>query len=343
MTAFTRTPTPHALGRAMDPWAAGLDDRAEAVCESLAQAFGLRRPVRPKLPGATPIGLEIEAPHSACFPAVWSRWGLGSRRVADLKPSELAAFGAELAAAEAPLRELLDISVQCGVPRGNDRFWEFALDPVLDLGLAWEQTELLSAAGLLPRQRPLSLQATLGGLAADDDCRFLARMVEILHVDPARIAAGAAATRAVIFTGWGRKGVSGVLEKNAGELLGRAPRAVELRTPQLPSSSSEWTLLAQLLSAGADAIADRQAGLPTERAHWFGLARRATEQALASAGLPASDWWRPPGGGSIDHGAWSLYAQALPRLRPQLESTARAFPEPSASFPSARSSATRPR
>lgn len=182
-----------------------LNDYAEKVCDKLSRSFGIARPKRPHLLGCVPIGLEIEVPHSSYFPDLWKAWGLHDRRVNDLNPEELAAFGHELAILEAPLREKLELSVECGIPRGNDRYWEFALNPVLDLGLAWEQTELLTLAGLLPRARRQALQATLGNLALSPDAYYFARVLEALYVEPTRIISGARAASATIFTGWGAK------------------------------------------------------------------------------------------------------------------------------------------
>lgn len=293
------------------------DEAANATCAKLAGAFGLQRPERPFLPGRVSIGLEVEIPHSSFFPSLWSRWGLGpgARRVNDLDGAELAAFGAELARAESPLRERLELARECGVARGNDRYWEFAFAPAFDLGLAWEQIELLTAAGLLPRARRQALQATLGGVGLDSDCHVLSMALELAHVDPARIRSGIEAARAPIFTGWARKGFGGALEKRASELLGGARRAVELRALQLPQTRAEWTQMARLLRAGAEAIGSRQGGEDTPESRQLDALRQARDKASLEAGLAPADAWRM-GPDWARHPDWEVYARSMPSMAP---------------------------
>jgi hypothetical protein len=300
--------------------AAALDQAAEATCDRLAAAFEVDRlHDRPHLAGDVSIGLEIEVPHSAYFPELWARWQLHGRRVADLEPQALAQFGRELAELEQPLRTRLAQTVACGVPRGNDRYWEFSLEPVCDLGLAWEQVELLTASSVLPRDRRHALHATLGDVRRTSDVYYLAMVLEILHVQPGRIGAGVAATRERIFTGWGRKGLSGVFEKGQSELRAGAAVAVELRTLQLPQGRDEWVSMAGLLRAGADAIANRQAGHVDEHTEWFGDVRAAADEALATCGLPANNWWTGGLDGGIQYDTWDRFTKAMPRLRDMLE------------------------
>jgi hypothetical protein len=299
---------------------AALDEAGELVCERLALSFGLARPTRPHLPCQTSIGLEIEVPHSAYFPELWARWSLHSRRVSDLSRADLDAFGSELSTLETPLRERLELSAACGIPRGNDRYWEFSMEPVHDLGIAWEQVELLGAAGILPRSRRQALQATLGSLRPTADAYYLAMALEALHVEPERLVAGARqAHHKTIFTGWGRKGSSGILQKGPADLQHGATHAIELRALQLPRLTQDWEAMARLLCHGANALMDLQAARLSHEASWLARLRAACESALSTRGLPLANWWRTGPEGGIDLRSWERFAAALPSIAVEIE------------------------
>lgn len=285
----------------------------------LADTFELRRPARPELSGSVTVGIEIEVPFSSYFPVLWRKWGLAGRRVADLPAGELLAFSAECALQEVPLRRRLEATVACGIPRGNDRYWEFSPGPVADLGLLWEQVHLLAAAGVLPRDRRHALHVTLGGLRRTSDVYYLAMALELLYVERERICAGVAATREAIFTGWGRKGLSGVFEKGSGDLMGGEQVACEIRTLQLPLTDCEFEQMLRLVRVGADAVAARQAGQKSEGTEWLATFRSAAEAALARRGLPASNWWHGGKAGGIDYEAWAGFARHHDALREELD------------------------
>lgn len=299
----------------MDPNAAAiahhLDEEAEGVCERLAAQFALSRPRRPLLAGRVSVGLEIEVPFSSYFPQLWCSWGLDRRRVGELTAAELEAFSEQCRIHEEPLRAHLAATQVCGIPRGGDRYWEFSLDPVNDAGLLWEEIELLSGAGVLPRDRGHALHCTLGGVRRTSDVYYLAMVCEVLFVEPQRLAAGVAATRTTIHTGWGRKGLSGVFEKGQSELKGMATVASELRTLQLPATSEVLLELLAVVRAGSDAIADRQAGRDTLGARWWGAVRQECEAALARRGLPAANWWTGGTDGGIRYEVWARFTSQL--------------------------------
>ncbi len=111
-------------------------------------------------PGVHTIGIEVEVPWSSYFPGLWKEYGLDQRKVSALSADELADLGRRCGDLEVDLLPQLRKTVECGVPRGNDRYWEFSLNPAHDAGLLVEQVRLLSAAGVLPRDRKHSLHVT---------------------------------------------------------------------------------------------------------------------------------------------------------------------------------------
>ena len=178
------------------------DEASRTCCEKLREAFnlgGVDAPDRwasgasPEGPDeaawATTIGMEVEVPWRAYFPRLWEEFGL-SRGFAALSPAEAVALTEACALEEKELLPRLRLSQACGVPRGNDRYWEFAFDPCQDWRLPCAQAELLSAAGLLPRDGEGSLQVTLGGIRAGAGAQALARLLEALSSSPGRIEAG---------------------------------------------------------------------------------------------------------------------------------------------------------
>jgi hypothetical protein len=293
-------------------------DRTNA---NLAERFRLRRGPRPVLPCLTSIGFEVEVPHSAYFPDLWERYGLQTRRVAQMPAWELAVFSRELEEAEGLLRPVLAATIECGTPRGNDRYWEFSLRPAHDLGLVAEQLELLTACGALPRPRPLELHATIANVRRTGNLYFLVMAAELLYVQPPRIAAVVAATRnAPIFTGWGRKGQAGVFEKGCSDLQGGAQQAVEIRTLQLLASAVDTRSLLRLLAMGSDALVEIEHGTTSVRTEWLRAFRAEAEAALRRRGLPIGNWWRGGPEDGIRYDTWAAFVQEMDSLRAELGS-----------------------
>lgn len=204
------------------------------------------------------------------------------------------------------------------MPQGSDRYYEFSLDPCADAGLQWEQVELLTAAGVLPRDRGHALHCTLGGVRRTSDAHYLALALELMFVAPERIAAGVGASKKATPAGWGRKGLSGLFEKGAADLKAGAIVALELRTLQLPQTDDQFSLMMRLLRGGSDALAEKQAGMATERTGWLAAFRSRAEEAFQSRGLPTTNWWRGAAGGGVQYDVWERFVQELPALRHEL-------------------------
>jgi len=315
-----------------------MDAAARASCRSLSEAFGIPSahsillgapgsagvaPMRATpsteraaaLPPAVSMGLEIETQWSAHFPELWERFGLAKRGIKALGAQELDALSLACSEREAVLLPRLKKTVECGIPRGNDRYWEFAFLPAANPDLLAEQIRLLSAAGLLPREGPRSLQITLGGLRSETDAVALAWLLAAFCVDSGRIRRGINLTRQIIHAGWARKGSAGVHEKTADELMHGARRAVEIRPLLLPATHSETLFLLRLASQAAAALALRQ-GAPSLAAHapaaklvqaWMAY-RRQSERLLALKRMPAWAALAWETGRTPNYAAWEAFA-----------------------------------
>jgi hypothetical protein len=294
-----------------------LDVEAADTCGRLASTFGLDRVDQVPMPGVVPVGIEIEVPWRSYFPGLVQRYGLDARRFQDLRREESAALTAECSELELLLRPRLEATVVCGVPRGNDRYWEFAFAPACDVSHTLEQVRLLSAAGLLPRDRKHSLHITLGGIARCKSVYFLAMLLESRYVDPQRLVEGA--DRGLHpSNNWGRKGLAGVLEKGASELVAGAQVACEMRMLQLPVDDSVFRELMATVRQAADAIADHIAGVPSDKARQWREFQAEAEGVLARRGLPLNNWWRGGIDGGVNRDAWRRFSESLELVRHEL-------------------------
>lgn len=291
-----------------------LDAHALRVCERLASTFGLSRSASEGCQsGRVSIGAEIEVPWSSFFPGLWEKYGLAELRVGDLTPSELDALQADCFEIEKTLLPRLHATVECGIPRGNDRYWEFAFRPVNETSLLVRQVELLTQAGVLPRDKRHSLQVTIGGIAPCRSLYYLAMVLELFHVDPSRVRAGLVKRQQIIHSGWMRKGRAGIHRKEADELEAGAQVASELRLLQLPTEAGEFAQLMKTVQWGANAIADLRDGLESDRTREWTSVELACSQSLAHNGLPDRNW---EGVGQDGRDCvWTAFSERMPAIR----------------------------
>lgn len=291
-----------------------LDIKSRHTCDSLASALGIESAETVAVPGTVPIGLEIEVKFSSYFPDLWNEFDLEKRGFGGLSKAESDSFSEKCTELEKDLLPKLRSTILAGVPRGNDRYWEFALDPAHDVSLLVEQVELLSEGGVLPRDRRHSLQITVGDLRATPDVYYLAMLLELQTIDAERIAYGIEQTSKTIYTGWARKGRSGVFEKDALDLKNGSTVACELRPLQLPLNRADFQRLMLDVSWAANAIAAKQGVRPLVDSEgldrWNAFVGQA-KQALHDHGLPDRNWG---GGQAIDRGSWIAFGEKIQDL-----------------------------
>lgn len=295
-----------------------LDIKSRQTCDKLAAALGIESGDPVAVPGTVPIGIEIEVKFSSYFPDLWKEFDLEKRGFGGLSKAESDSFSAKCSELEKDLLPKLRSTILAGVPRGNDRYWEFALDPAHDVSLLVEQVELMSEGGVLPRDRRHSLQVTVGDLRATPDVYYLAMLLELQTVDAERIAYGIEQTSKTIYTGWARKGRSGVFEKGADDLKHGSTVACELRPLQLPVDRAGLHRLMLDVSWAANAIAFKQGVRPLHDAEgldrWNSFVEQA-KQALYDHGLPDRNWGA---GQDIDRGSWIAFGEKLQDLHDML-------------------------
>lgn len=289
------------------------DDQARASCARLSAAFGLPPPSFPAgegLAGAPSLGAEIEIPWSGYFPELWERFEM-SKGVNALSPKRRDELSAACAKLEVDLLPKLELSAACGVPRGNDRYWEFAFNPVSDWRLLLLQTQALERAGVLPNNGRRSLQLTIAGIEQGPQAQALERLLEAYGSSAERLKEGIERSKAEFYVGWARKGSGGVLQKGADKLLGGARVACEFRALSLPSDPLGFERLLSAASTGARAIIQGGEGLAGELAEGFHAFQGLCEGELARVGASSLSWET---GARPDYAAWAAYTDRFEEI-----------------------------
>jgi hypothetical protein len=197
---------------------------------------------------ATTIGVEVEVRFSSYFPQLFDEYRLDLKPYSTLTPHQQTDFLRKLAPLEQPLQQKLLKSVECGVPKGKDRYWEFATRPAFHPDLIADELNLLRQAGLIPWTHCHSLHVTIGGLWMGKTAGMLLMILELLgYTSKARIMSGVDPKRAV---SWSRKGRAGMRQRIT-DLEYDSNVAVELRTLELPGThqDTQWLLYVTWLLA----------------------------------------------------------------------------------------------
>ena len=113
--------------------------------------------------GTVPLGIEVEVSWKSYFPDLWVE-GFPSQ----VSPEKLQEITATCSERERLLLPLLNKTVECGVQRGTDKYWEFAFPPTTDVVVTCDQVKILQHAQLIPKGNH-SLHVTIGGVIPNQD------------------------------------------------------------------------------------------------------------------------------------------------------------------------------
>lgn len=240
-----------------------------------------------------PIGIEIEVPWKAYFPDLWKP---GFPNLCD---AEMWLIWQECTEHERILLPRLQKTVECGVPKGADRYWEFAFDPVTDPSIVCNQYSILQANGLLPKGRH-SLHITLGGLRVTRDTVFLALLLECMASSRERIMTGF--HDEVISKGWARKGFAGVFEKEGDHDIQHGYQyAAEIRILHVPDTVEDLYRLLYKAQKYAFAVQQTQAG---KSVMWWNKLVFRLGAILEYHKLPNRNWRKP----HLEPEVWNSFA-----------------------------------
>lgn len=253
------------------------------------------------------IGIEIEIPWRAYFPLLWQKYFGGGKKFEDFTAEEERNLQAESAAGESVLLAQLQKTVVCGIPRGRDRFWEFAFGPVENVAILVEQVAILVANGLCPLG-PYSLHVTISNLHPTGRTYLGLLWLELLYSSAERIAAAIDRQRIDIRRAWARKGCAGIRQKSARELTWGDATAVELRTLELPSTLDRLLELLQQTALLANWLHREQGG---QRVPAWGRWVSFLQGLLREHSLPVKNWGNP----DTDLPVWEHYIAVFPSMR----------------------------
>lgn len=252
------------------------------------------------------LGLEIECSWRSYFPDLWVDG------FPNVSAEEMQRITEECLKREAVLLPKLLRTVACGVPRGADRYWEFAFDPVTDVSIVCNQIAVLQANGLIP-PGDHSLHITIGGIRVNRETYYLAFLIEMLLCSPERIGSAFHAANKKMSAGWARKGYAGVFEKEGRELMHGEYVAAEFRICELPGDLNKLYSALKLIQKYAKALHLMQHGsVSYEFLEMVGYAR----DILKKHHLSDENWKKP----NLEPDMWTKFMAAYPLIREEFGS-----------------------
>lgn len=288
-----------------------LDTNGFQIISRLRQKFPIH-PVSTALSGphleksTCSVGIEIEIPWRAYFPDLWQKYFGAGKKFEDFTPAEVQALQGESATFESALLANLEKTVECGVPRGKDRFWEFSFLPVETVEILVEQISILQANGLCPFG-PYSLHVTIGKLRPTGRAYLALLLLELVYGSTSRIASGINGHNRYRGLSWARKGRGGIYHKTSAYLTGGDTTALELRTLPLPDSPENLLRLLRAITRLAHWLHEEQRGKRSPE--WHSLAIL-LEELLRSHSLEVKKWENP----AIEPRVWECYVAAFPSM-----------------------------
>lgn len=223
------------------------DNQAKLTISKLCNTFQKSYTPRPDIIVSNSIGIEIEIKFKALFPELHKKHFTSNQAFYNLNIEQRKDINQEITEAEKDILPLFEQTIDCGIPKGLDKYWEFAFNPVHNLTLLVYQIDVLRQVGLIPDGRH-SLHITIANKPGKDLYWVLA-LLELLHCDKERIKSGFSIKPNESAT-WAKKGDGGILIKNFNDLID-SEHGVELRTLQfngnLEDLSKMFYTLSQLL------------------------------------------------------------------------------------------------
>jgi hypothetical protein len=194
------------------------DQQAIITIENLEREFGTNFLKQDSIISPYSIGIEIEVKFKYLFPEIHEKW-FSKNKYEEYDDDFRRILNTEIKYAEANILPKLQKTIECGIPRGLDRYWEFAFNPVNDLSLTIQQIEILKELNLIPNGEH-SLHITIAGLKPNNNVYWLLSYLELLFIDKSRIEKGFSKTYTKSSDTWAKKGYGGICEKNHHDLIG---------------------------------------------------------------------------------------------------------------------------
>lgn len=285
-----------------------------ATTVNLLREFPTSLPTRQQKLRNVPVGIEVEVPWRAFFPDLWVDG------FPNVDEDVLNQISKQCSIREQTLVPRLMKSQECGIKRGADRYWEFALDPVTDVGIACDHIAILRQHELIPKGRH-SLHITFGGIRVTPDMYYAAMCLEAYACSPDRVLVGFHPTIDAMSSGWARKGYAGLFQKEGSHDIQHGMHiGAEIRLLWLPDTDTELFDLLSLAQHLVTMIQQVQSGNTSEQ--WSAI-KAMCKAVLAEHNLPDRNWKKP----HMEPAIWRQFAECMPSIQRQIRSELTMFME----------------
>lgn len=220
------------------------DATAAQTLDNLCTIFNKTYTKRPNLISSFSIGIELEIKFKALFPELHNKYFQKNSDFINLSREEKERINSEIYNKESQVLSKFEKTIDCGIPRGLDRYWEFSFTPVYNTVLIVQQIDILKQIGLIPSGKH-SLHINIGGLKLTSKHYWVLMTLELLFADKERIQMGFS-SRKEESAAWAKKGDGGILIKNENDLIDEKI-GFELRTLQFDGDLDKLYLIFKTL------------------------------------------------------------------------------------------------
>lgn len=252
------------------------DKQASQTVNNLISEFDHTLEERPSIVSKYSVGVEIEVKFRYFFPELFRDF-FENKSYSLYPPETKEKIDMLISEQEKELLPKLERTVALGIPRGLDKYWEFAFNPVYNLTLLYYQIEILKKVNLIPAGRH-SFHISVGGIQQSSDLFYFLMILELLFIDKERIKSGFSKKDGHYSDTWAKKGMGGIFKKGKYDLLG-SDRGVEFRTLYIDEHTDIYRMF-QILSSFLNGTYKKEA-----------LAN--IKQEMLKVGLPDKNWEKP--------------------------------------------------
>ncbi len=218
------------------------DTKAKETIHNLKSLLKVGVDEKESLPSTFPIGAEIEVKFKYYFPEIFTKY-FENKKWFSYDEQDKKTISDLITNEEKDFLPILEATVEAGIPRGNDRYWEFSFNPVNDLTLLYYQIEILKKANLIPKGEH-SIHLTIGNINPNKKLYHILMILELLFLKKERILSGYNFEKNINGT-WAKKGRAGVLIKNNNDLID-SNKGTEFRTLCIYDDTDVYLLLKTL-------------------------------------------------------------------------------------------------
>lgn len=267
---------------------------SEQTIKNLEESFDAKADEFKQLKSPLSIGIEVEVKFKYYFPEAHKKYFGDFGSYKQLEYTDKQKIQSEIAELEKPLQSKLFKTIECGIPHGLDRYWEFAFTPAYDLALICKQVSVLNKAGLIPDGKH-SLHINIGDIKVTPKLYWILNILELSFCTKERIKSGFSKNHTYMSAAWAKKGDGGILTKNYND-LSDSDYGVEFRTLQFNGDANKlYEILNTLVYFLSD---DRKEVISKLR------------EEVIRIGLPDANWGKP----HINPEVWNKYVDNFDKL-----------------------------